>query len=938
MTKKTEGYGKQAKRVQNYKLLTDSSVKHLQEQEIWRNGYDININSDIAEENHVGIYYNDKVKKTGVMYSIINPYGKVVQKEFCLTQDEGVIKKVCILMENNEDEINNDLKKEILAILRRNGDARDQDVMGQFEINPNEISHAPEKKYDEFTFLSGNNDAALYSNNTQHNNIDTGHEDARDQDVMGQFEINPKERVIELESNSASSSYQEPEGLLGLTKSESEKDTLNQLEQAVNSIFPVLLSGLTTYQIPAEEILQAISQLTNLSFSAKEAVVKKLTYFFHSDPNSDYIQQAHESSKYFSNRIIKKIIQRITENKKIIDAEKQQVQEYEVSLQAQQTKQKQLEHALEAQKTSVIDLGYFDSSLKLTTKKTRLESFLLYYSEKHPRPDGFLVEDYGTYSKDRIFKSYGFSKELDEKFWDIINQCKTTKAELDELKKQKQFLKPLDKKFERKAIFEKATLYQQWFEYLRLGKFSEARKIQDDYNKKFNRKINFNAVDEFGKSPFYYALIHNNAALMCRLVLNEKITIKNEDSTAVPLHRKDIKQAIDTNNWDAFLDNQIRQAIENSFQEGSQETLDAIFTRYADEGFVQVYLGQESRGRVGDVLKQIRHELEEKKSGVSRTKELEKSEKSKEIVNKTTLLPNNNATLSSNDNQNNNINSKNETHNETHNAAALVSTNHIFKQLENSDIQNKIKENIKETLEKSLDLKDTEIVINAVTKDSNKHSIDHYTVTTVPTIDTSNENSDCVLEPEAEPPQPIMCIYNNKIVVPNTWESGLPSNNTENTNPIKLKAQQYIAIAKITLDTFIATRQKTAQNLFQSKNITIKLGGRDLVLQDLIKMLLSKDENALKFSDDDKEETKQLKEAINTELNEGKNAAIKNVVIPPSSNEVNIVKQKKNTYSDFNIQFFKPRAKSHSESDLKALSNASTVNQHNRANNGGNTP
>lgn len=418
---------------------------------------------------------------------------------------------------------------------------------------------------------------------------------------------------------------QEPIGLLGLTKYGSvakadvvvylrekfvsEKSKLQRRQQDIESIVPALLSGLTTYKMPEQDVTVAISQLTALAPLDKEIIIRKMSCFFQANPNSDYIQQVNEKSEDYSNRIIRIIILKINENKQTIETEAEKDAEYLQLLKNRQQEKTRLEQELVTKKSAIINCKYFDSKLKDTAQKYILSSFLLNYAEDSPKPYGISAENQaylGTYSKEEVFKSYSFVKDPDDQFWEMIKQYKEIAAIISSFKP---ISRPANKKDERGVMLSKMLSYQQWFKCLRLGKFLEARQVQDNYKKKFNGKIDFNATDEWGKSPFYYALVHDNAEFMCSLVLNERITIRKEDSTAVPAHRKDIRQAIDTHNWDAFLNSRIKKDIENLLREGSQETLSSIFERYAAEGFVQVYAGKEWRGKVGDVLLQVIREL-----------------------------------------------------------------------------------------------------------------------------------------------------------------------------------------------------------------------------------------------------------------------------------------------------------------------------------------
>lgn len=422
----------------------------------------------------------------------------------------------------------------------------------------------------------------------------------------------------------------EPMGLLGLSKygpvakedvvtfirekCDSTKYELEARDEKLNSLVANLLSGLTTCEKASQEIELTLQQLVALSGPEKEIIARKLCYFFHADSNAGLRRQPNETAQAHSERVISAVTERISENRAVIEAEKLQTAEFMESLKAFNGQAQVLADSLEAKIVNIVSSGCFDPKVKLESRKHKFLSFLLNYNVGNPRPYGVSVEMYGSWTEDQICKSYGFFEIPGAAFWQSVSEYKEIKEQIAQFKESKPN-SPVRKGAERKGLAQREGLYRQWFKFLRLGKFEEARSIEDKYAKAFRGKFDFKATDEFGKSPFYYALVNGNDAFLCRLVLSAQITLSEEDKLAASIYRKDVKHAIDTNLWDSFLDKRIKKDIENLLRDGCQEKLGNIYKRYADEGFVQVYDGHEFRGRVSDVLKQVVRDLEDSFKG-----------------------------------------------------------------------------------------------------------------------------------------------------------------------------------------------------------------------------------------------------------------------------------------------------------------------------------
>lgn len=134
-----------------------------------------------------------------------------------------------------------------------------------------------------------------------------------------------------------------------------------------------------------------------------------------------------------------------------------------------------------------------------------------------------------------------------------------------------------------------------------------------------------------------------------------------------------------------------------------------------------------------------------------------------------------------------------------------------------------------------------------------------------------------------ESSQPIMEIYDQKIVVPSNWQKAFQCASTRtldstliSTSAIDLvqideneaetkQAKQYITMAKIALDAYMSTH-KSAAGLFGHK--TIRLSGSNPLMIEIIEALVAttKEPKTLASSQGTEPETDLLRIAINKEL------------------------------------------------------------------------
>lgn len=129
-------------RAYKYCCLSIAEVQQLQQQDSWREGYHLRVLKKTISEfnkNKIDIFYLDETETT-LGYEITNKSNvKIKNIPFDPIQHASIIGKIKILLDARvKFVLDTMLKKEILAILRAAGHTRDEDVVGQFEINPNE--------------------------------------------------------------------------------------------------------------------------------------------------------------------------------------------------------------------------------------------------------------------------------------------------------------------------------------------------------------------------------------------------------------------------------------------------------------------------------------------------------------------------------------------------------------------------------------------------------------------------------------------------------------------------------------------------------------------------------------------------------------------------------------------------------------------------------
>lgn len=173
-------------------------------------------------------------------------------------------------------------------------------------------------------------------------------------------------------------------------------------------------------------------------------------------------------------------------------------------------------------------------------------------------------------------------------------------------------------KDERKDKEKLRVLSQLWLKYLRTAKFEEADRLLSQYmGSKFQKGIDYHAVDEFGKNALYYAVAHHNYLLSHKLAVEYQINT-TQALSILPPHRDDLKEALTISHsterataWTKVIEIEITNDFNKLMLGNSNETINQLQKKYNKYGWGSVYDGKEWTSIFNDVLKKYIQELKQ---------------------------------------------------------------------------------------------------------------------------------------------------------------------------------------------------------------------------------------------------------------------------------------------------------------------------------------
>lgn len=245
--------------------------------------------------------------------------------------------------------------------------------------------------------------------------------------------------------------------------------------------------------------------------------------------------------------------------------------------------------------------------------------------------------------------------------------------------------------------------------------------------------------------------------------------------------------------------------------------------------------------------------------------------------------------------------------------ALEIKSNGIFEALKNKKTKTAVQERITDVLTNTLgvDMSQKEVHMDKLLDD------DYYSVTIEPKAEQQDSSQ------ITELPKPIMKLYDDKVEIPHGWKAALQDNvaiaipKTADEMATQT-AKELIAMTKMALDTFVATKKKTTAEHFgkkQDDRISIRLTGNNHRMLRIMLALVSAKENAVPcISDSDSPEFNNdslLRDKVNALLLEStaKTNSLNDASAPP-----------KECYSKYlKVVLFRPSAE-HKEEQVLGVS------------------